>query len=209
MPDPFSHKYFSSAAKVCTALDQDPAIQKALDLLKATQLGAGRIFLVGSGGGAGHASHAACDFRKLAGFEAYCPTDNISELTARINDDGWESSLANYLKGSRIGARDLLLVLSVGGGCTQRNVSINLVEAVRTAKANGAKVLSIVGRSDGFAAHESDVAIIVPCPDTDLLTPLTESFQALVWHYLVSHPTIRTQEAKWEAELKADKSRPE
>lgn len=208
MDKDFCRNYFSQAAAISSSLGQNPKITEAIALLKQVQTNMGRLFIVGSGGGAGHASHATCDFRKLAGIEAYCPTDNISELTARINDDGWATSLSNYLKGSHIGPGDLLLVLSVGGGCTQRGVSVNLVEAIRTAKASGAKVLSIVGRSDGYAGKESDITIVVSPADPSLLTPITESLQALVWHYFVSHPDLQVQTAKWETELGETASQP-
>jgi len=154
---------------------------------------------VGSGGGAGHASHAVCDFRKLAGIQAICPTDNVSELTARINDEGWETSIAESLKCSGLCARDAVFVFSVGGGNEEKNISANLVHAIRTAKSVGAKVLGVVGRDGGFTAAHADACVIVPMVDPALVTPLTEAYQAVVWHLLVSHPLVQKNTAKWES----------
>lgn len=201
MSSNFQDAYFSSAATVVEQLKVDPNMDRALELLSQAKKASGRLFLVGCGGGAGHASHAACDFRKLAGIEAYCPTDNVSELTARINDDGWEKSLSAYLEGSKIGANDVLMVLSVGGGCTQRSISVNLIETIKTARLHGASVISLVGKKDGYAALHSDACILLAPHDARFFTPITESMQALVWHYLVSHPSLQQVTAKWETAL--------
>src|SRR5262249_40638047 len=150
----------------------------------------GRLFILGVGGGAGHASHAVCDFRKICGIEAYAPTDNVSELTARINDDGWESSYVNWLRGSHLTAADAVFVLSVGGGDAERNVSTNLVRALEYSKEIGAKISGVVGRDGGFTARVADTCILIPVSNPATVTPHTESFQALVWHLLVSHPRL-------------------
>lgn len=194
----FTDRYLERARAIIDRIDRG-SIERAAVLLRAVRDRGGRLFLVGSGGGAGHASHATCDFRKIGGFEAYCPTDNVSELSARINDDGWETSIARYLEGSRIGSSDALLVLSVGGGSIEAGISMNLVNAVRTAKKAGAAVLGIVGRDGGFTAREADACILVPAADAELVTALTESFQALVWHLLVSHPLLQAAPMKWES----------
>jgi D-sedoheptulose 7-phosphate isomerase len=159
----------------------------------------GRIFFLGVGGGAGHASHAVNDFRKIAGIECYAPTDNVSELTARINDDGWETSYRNWLQGSHLCDRDLVFVFSVGGGDAERNISSNLVSALRFAKQAGAKICGVVGRDGGFTAKLSDACVIVPTVNPETITPHAESFQALVWHLLVSHPKLKASEMKWES----------
>jgi len=158
----------------------------------------GRVFFVGSGGGAGHASHAVCDFRKLGGMQAICPTDNVSELTARINDEGWETSIAESLKCSGLCEKDAVFVFSVGGGSAEKNISANLVNTVRAAKSVGAAVLGVVGRDGGVTAANADACAIVPTVDPALVTPLTEAYQAVVWHLLVSHPLIQKSGAKWE-----------
>jgi D-sedoheptulose 7-phosphate isomerase len=167
-------------------------------LLAEVRKRGGRVFFVGSGGGAGHASHAVCDFRKLGGMQAICPTDNVSELTARINDEGWETSIAESLKCSGLCAKDAVFVFSVGGGSEEKNISANLVNAVRAAKSVGAAVLGVVGRDGGFTAAHADACAIVPTVDTALVTPITEAYQAVVWHLLVSHPVIQKSGAKWE-----------
>lgn len=193
----FSKEFLSKASAVCASLD-DAAIEKmALRLAEVRQRG-GRVFFIGSGGGAGHASHATCDFRKLAGIQAVCPTDNVSELTARINDEGWETSLSASLEASGINANDAVFVFSVGGGSEEKNISTNLVNAVRTARSAGATILGVVGRDGGFTAANADACVVVPTVDADLVTPLAESFQAVVWHLLVSHPLLQRQTAKWE-----------
>ncbi|MEI6279038.1 MAG: SIS domain-containing protein [Verrucomicrobiae bacterium] len=193
----FTKDFLEKTALVAESLDA-VAIEKMVMVLAEVRESGGRVFFVGSGGGAGHASHATCDFRKLAGFEAICPTDNVSELTARINDEGWETSIAECLKASRISGRDALFVFSVGGGSEEKNISRNLVNAVNLAKERGAKVLGVLGRDGGFTAANADACVVVPTVDPALGTPLTEAFQAVVWHLLVSHPALQKHGAKWE-----------
>ena len=165
--------------------------------LVALREGGGRLFIVGVGGGAGHASHAVNDFRKLAGIESYAPSDNVSELTARTNDDGWETTYTRWLETSRLGELDGLFVFSVGGGSRQRNTSVNLVGAIELASERGAVILGIVGAPGGTLAELADEAVIIE-PPADLKTPLVESFQAVVWHALVSHPELATARGHWE-----------
>jgi len=159
----------------------------------------GRLFILGVGGGAGHASHAVNDFRKIAGIEAYTPTDNVSELTARVNDDGWETSFVNWLKVSRLGNRDLVLVFSVGGGDLERNISPNLVRALEHAKQVGAVICGIVGRNGGYTAQVANACVVIPTVNKEMITPHTEGFQAVVWHLMVSHPALRASPTKWES----------
>lgn len=170
-----------------------------IDLLADTRERGGRLFLAGSGGGAGHASHAACDFRKLAGFEAYCVSDNVSELTARVNDEGWGRAYADWLTASRVREGDCLLVFSVGGGDETRAVSPNLVNAMRVAQAAGAHVAGIVGRDGGAVARWADAHILVPVGDPNNITAQTESMQALLWHLMVTHPALLRGTPKWES----------
>ncbi len=158
-----------------------------------------RLFLLGVGGGAGHASHAVCDFRKICGMEAYAPSDNVSELTARINDDGWDTAYANWLRGSRLGPSDGVFVFSVGGGDAERNVSANLVRALQYSKQVGASICGVVGRDGGFTAQVADACVLIRVSNPQTVTPHTESFQALVWHLLASHPRLKTSEMKWES----------
>ncbi|MFZ1728611.1 MAG: SIS domain-containing protein [Bacteroidota bacterium] len=194
----FVQDYFAQTAQIAQSIDTD-AVERVVELLVKTRDGGGRLFFVGSGGGAGHSSHATCDFRKIGGFEAYCPTDNVSELSARVNDDGWETSLSNYLRGSKLRSNDCLFVFSVGGGSEEKNISMNLVNAVRLAREVGASVVGVVGRDGGYTASASDACVIVPTVDSALITAHTEAFQAVVWHMLVSHPAIQQHEMKWES----------
>ncbi len=157
----------------------------------------GRLFLIGVGGSAGNCSHAVNDFRKLCGIEAYAPVDNVSELTARANDEGWDSIFSGWLKISRLAANDVIFVFSVGGGDAARNVSVNIVKAVEMAKSCGAKVLGIVGRSDGYTAKNGDFVVVVPTVNAEHVTPLSEAFQAVIWHCLVSHPLLQSCKTKW------------
>lgn len=194
----FSEKFLRQAKQVIDGISPD-SIEKVVQTLRSTRDVGGRLFVVGSGGGAGNASHAVCDFRKIGGFEAYCPTDNVSELTARINDDGWDSSIANYLKGSRINSKDCLFLFSVGGGNEEKNISMNLVNAIKVAKEAGAKVVGIVGRDGGYTARVADACVLVPTVDGSMVTPHTEAMQAVVWHLIVSHPQIQLHAMKWES----------
>lgn len=194
----FIARYLAEAGRVAAAIDQ-AAVAAVVDLLVRARDGGGRLFILGVGGSAGNASHAVNDFRKIAGFEAYAPTDNVSELTARINDDGWDTSFANWLKGSRLSGRDAVLVFSVGGGDAERGVSTNLVRALEHAKAVGALVAGIVGRDGGFTAKVADACVIIPTVSPDLVTAHAEAFQAVVWHCLVSHPRLKTAPMKWES----------
>ena len=172
-------------------------ILKSLQILKKCQKRNGRIFFAGSGGGAGHASHAANDFRKICNIESYSITDNVSELTARINDDGWNSSYSNWLEVSKINNKDILFIFSVGGGNEKKKISQNLIECMKLAKKNKTKIISIVGKSDGYAAKNSNACIIIPNVSDKYVTPLTEGFQAVLWHLLVSHSSLQKNKTKW------------
>ncbi|MBX6324552.1 MAG: SIS domain-containing protein [Chthoniobacterales bacterium] len=194
----YSEKHLAETAEIVSKLD--PALcEKAVKLLAAVRARGGRLFVLGVGGSAANASHAVNDFRKLAGIESYAPTDNVSELTARTNDEGWSSVFAEWLKGSRLSDKDALLVLSVGGGSEEKNVSANLVAALRLARQRGSAILGIVGRDGGFTARVADVAIVVPTINPANVTPHTEAFQAVVWHLWISHPDLKIAETKWES----------
>ena len=190
----YTEQYLAATAQVVEQLDRD-AIDAMVRLVVETRQRGGRLFILGVGGSAGNASHAVNDFRKIAGMESYAPTDNVSELTARINDEGWDTAFANWLKGSRLSEKDLILVLSVGGGNRPLNTSVNLVVALEYAKEVGAKICGIVGRDGGFTAQVADACTIVPT--VALVTPLTESFQAVIWHLIVSHPEVQVERTRW------------
>lgn len=188
--------------EVCSlAAEIDPcAIDRIIDLLVETRERGGRVFFLGVGGGAGHAGHAVNDFRKIAGIESYAPTDNVSELTARINDEGWDSCYARWLQGSRLSDRDAVFVFSVGGGNLEHHVSMNLIASLTLAQHIGAAIVGVVGRDGGFTAQIADACVIVPTLSHQTVTPHTEEFQAVVLHLIVSHPRLRTNEMKWESE---------
>ncbi|HEX5426297.1 MAG TPA: HAD-IIIA family hydrolase [Candidatus Acidoferrales bacterium] len=194
----YSNQYLQEAAEILKVLDQD-SIERMADLLLELRERGGRLFLLGVGGGAGHASHAACDFRKIAGIEAYAPSDNVSELTARVNDEGWDTCYVNWLRGSRLNAKDMVLVFSVGGGDVTKNVSANLVRALEHAKQIGTTITGVVGRDGGFTRQVADACSLIPTVNPATITPHTEAFQALVWHLLVSHPKLKAAEMKWES----------
>jgi D-sedoheptulose 7-phosphate isomerase len=194
----FVAQYIGESIEILQKLDAG-AIEKMVSILAATRAGGGRLFLLGVGGSAANASHAVNDFRKIVGMEAYAPTDNVSELTARTNDEGWDGVFANWLKVSRLRAGDCVFVLSVGGGNLEKNVSPNLVRAVQHAKEVGAAVVGIVGRDGGYTATVADACVIVPTVNVTHTTPHAEAFQAVVWHLLVSHPSLKASETKWES----------
>jgi D-sedoheptulose 7-phosphate isomerase len=191
-------RYFAHIADIALALDVGGIDRLVRELIELRERG-GRLFLLGVGGSAANCSHAVNDFRKLAGIEAYTPCDNVSELTARTNDEGWDTVFAEWLKGSRANDRDAVLVLSVGGGDAVRNVSPNIVRALDEAKRRRLRIFGIVGRDGGYTRQVGDHVIVIPTVDADLVTPLAEAFQAVVWHCLVSHPTLAVQRAKWES----------
>ena len=192
----YTQQYLAAAAQVIEQLDRD-TIDAMVRLFVETRQRGGRLFILGVGGSAGNASHAVNDFRKIAGIESYAPTDNVSELTARINDEGWDTAFAKWLEGSRLSEKDLILVLSVGGGNRPLNTSVNLVVALEYAKEVGAKICGIVGRDGGFTAQVADACAIVPTVTPDAVTPLTESFQAVIWHLIVSHPEVQVGRTRW------------
>ena len=194
----YSKQHIGEAISILGQLNPD-LIEKAVALLAATRERGGRLFILGVGGSAGNASHAVNDFRKICGFEAYAPTDNVSELTARTNDEGWSTVFAEWLRGSRLRKEDALLILSVGGGSLEKNVSPNLVEALKLAKERGATILCIVGKDGGYTAQVADIAIIVPTVNPSTITPHSEAFQAVIWHLFVSHPALKVKETKWES----------
>ncbi|MGA3056510.1 MAG: SIS domain-containing protein [Candidatus Limnocylindrales bacterium] len=193
----YTDEFLSNSKKIIDLLDRE-AIERIASELAAVRARGGRLFILGSGGGAGHASHAVNDFRKIAGIEAYAPTDNVSELTARINDEGWETSYSNWLRVSRIEASDAILIFSVGGGDAVRSISVNLVRCIDLAREVGATVLGIVGRDGGYTAAVGEAVVIAPV-DRDTVTPQTEGLQAVIWHLLVSHPAVRQKPGKWES----------
>lgn len=200
-------QYLEESIQILRQLDME-AIEHMLDLLVEVRRQDGRIFFLGVGGGAGHASHAVNDFRKIAGIECYAPTDNVSELTARINDEGWETAYRNWLQGSRLRPQDAVFVFSVGGGDAERKISANLVSALQYAKQIGARICGIVGRNGGFTALVSDACVVVPVINPDTITPHTESFQAVLWHLLVSHPKLKAADMKWESVAPSKKAAP-
>ncbi|MFP5228634.1 MAG: sugar isomerase [Acidobacteriota bacterium] len=190
--------YLAEVAALASQLDC-AAIDRMIDLLLEVRAQSGRVFFLGSGGGAGHAGHAVNDFRKIAGMECYAPTDNVSELMARINDDGWESCYANWLRGSRLGPRDAVFIFSVGGGSAERRISTNLIASLALAREVGARILGVVGRDGGLTARVADACLVIPVLSAETVTPHTEEFQAVVWHLIVSHPRLRAHEMKWES----------
>ena len=194
----FASQFLQEVQQVTAQLNPD-AIEKMVDELARVRERGGRLFILGVGGSAANASHAVNDFRKICGFECYAPTDNVSELTARTNDDGWASIFAEWLKGSRLNARDGLLIFSVGGGNLEKNVSPNLVSAIQLAKQTGASINGIVGRDGGYTAKEASACVIVPTVNPDHVTPHSEAFQAVVWHLIVSHPKLKVSRTKWES----------
>ena len=193
----FTQQYLEETQKVVAQLNAG-AVEKAVEELAAVRERGGRLFILGVGGSAANASHAVNDFRKICGFEAYAPTDNVSELTARTNDEGWATVFSEWLKGSRLNAKDALLIFSVGGGNLEKNVSPNLVSAIQLAKQAGASVIGIVGRDGGYTAKEATACVIIPTVNQEHVTPHSEAFQAVVWHLFVSHPKLKVNRTKWE-----------
>ena len=197
----YINKYLEEVKEIAGKLDR-VQISRMIDIISGLKKNNGRIFFLGVGGGAGNASHAVNDFRKIAGIECYSPTDNVSELTARINDDGWDTSYINWLKGSRLRKEDCLFIFSVGGGSEEKNISVNLVNALKYAKETGSKIIGVVGKDGGYTAKTADACVIIPTVNSETITPHTESFQGTVWHLLVTHPEIKTFEMKWESAVK-------
>ena len=189
--------FLEDASTIIKKIDHTQ-VKKMMQILQDIRKNNGRLFILGVGGGAGHASHAVNDFRKIAGIESYAPTDNVSELTARVNDDGWETVFESWLKGSRLTAKDCIFVFSVGGGNAEKNVSVNLVNALRFAKETGAKVIGVVGRDGGYTAKVADACVIIPTINEKTVTPQTEAFQAVIWHLMVSSPAMQKFDMKWE-----------
>jgi len=194
----FTRKHLQEAVEIIQKLDV-AAIEQMAQLLADIKADGGRLFFLGVGGSAGNCSHAVNDFRKIVGIESYAPTDNVSELTARANDEGWATIFVEWLKTSRLSAIDGLFILSVGGGSVEANISPNLVEALKYAKSVGAKVSGIVGRDGGYTAQVADACIVVPIANPEAVTPHTEAFQAVIWHLLVSHPLLKAGQTKWES----------
>jgi len=196
----YAQKHVSEAIEILNKIDVS-SIEKMADLIAGIRLSEGRLFFLGVGGSAGNCSHAVNDFRKIVGIESYAPTDNVSELTARINDEGWATVFVEWLKTSKLSDKDAVFVLSVGGGNLKENISPNLVKALQYAKSVGAKVTGIVGRDGGFTASIADTCVIIPTVNTNTITPHSEAFQAVVWHLLVSHPKLKVHQTKWESTI--------
>jgi D-sedoheptulose 7-phosphate isomerase len=197
----YASQHMKEAVQIIQEMDVS-AIEKMADLLAIVKSDGGRIFFLGVGGSAGNCSHAVNDFRKIVGIESYAPTDNVSELTARTNDEGWASVFVEWLKVSKLQAKDALFIFSVGGGNLEKNISPNLVEAIKLAKSIGAKVIGVVGRDGGYTAQAADACVIVPTVNPETITPHSEAFQAVVWHLLVSHPKLKVNQTKWESTVK-------
>jgi D-sedoheptulose 7-phosphate isomerase len=194
----FAQEYLAETIDIVGRIDA-AAVDRLAQALAAVRDRGGRLFILGVGGSAGHASHAVNDFRKICAFESYTPTDNVSELTARVNDEGWESSFAEWLKGSRISERDAILVFSVGGGSTEKNVSVNLVRAIDEARSRSARVFGVVGKDGGYTKRVADECVVIPTAAAERITPHTEGLCAVVWHMLVSHPALKVRQTKWES----------
>ncbi len=192
----YSREHLEESIEITKAIDPE-TIEKMIDLLCEVKTSGGRLFVLGVGGSAANASHAVNDFRKLAGIETYAPTDNVAELTARTNDEGWQTVFSGWLRVSKLNPKDCLFILSVGGGDKEKNVSINLIEAIDLAKQAGAKVTGIVGRDGGYTAKNADVCLVVPTVNPKSVTPHSESFQTVIWHLMVSHPKLKANSTKW------------
>jgi len=197
----YAAQHMKEASEIIQQMDVS-AIEKMADLLATVKADGGRIFFLGVGGSAGNCSHAVNDFRKIVGIESYAPTDNVSELTARTNDEGWATIFVEWLKISKLQPKDALFIFSVGGGNLEKNISPNLVEAIKLAKTVGAKVTGVVGRDGGYTAQAADACVIVPTVNPETITPHSEAFQAVVWHLLVSHPKLKANQTKWESAVK-------
>ena len=194
----FVEQYLEEAKQIIDSLNRNE-ITKMVTIINEVRSKDGRIFILGVGGGAGHASHAVNDFRKICGIEAYTPADNVSELTARVNDDGWDTAYVNWLKISKLTEEDMVLVFSVGGGNLEKNVSVSIVKSLEFAREVEARICGVVGRDGGFTAQVADACVIIPPINSDTVTPHTEAFQAVIWHLLVSHPQLQKYEMKWES----------
>lgn len=194
----YSKQHLAETVSVVQGLDSEK-IENLVDLLAETRRAGGRVFFIGVGGSAGNASHAVNDFRKIANIESYAPTDNVSELTARTNDEGWHTVFEEWLRMSRLGPKDVVFVLSVGGGNLEKNISPNIVKALQLAKSVGAKITGVVGRDGGYTAQVADILILVPTINSENVTPHSEAMQGVVWHLLVSHPKLKNSETKWES----------
>ena len=192
----YSKQHLDETIAISKSIDPE-TVEKVVDLLVEVKQNGGRLFILGVGGSAANASHAVNDFRKLAGIESYAPSDNVAELTARTNDEGWQTIFSGWLKVSKLNASDCLFILSVGGGNLEKNVSTNLIEAIELAKSVGARITGIVGRDGGYTAKFSDLCIIVPTVNPLSVTPHSESFQAVLWHLMVSHPKLKSNKTKW------------
>lgn len=197
----YTEQHLTEAAEIIRQIDRG-TIDRMVELLVSVKADGGRIFFLGVGGSAGNCSHAVNDFRKIVGIESYAPTDNVSELTARTNDEGWATIFVEWLKTSRLSAKDVIFVLSVGGGNLEKNISPNLVMALQHAKTVGAKVTGVVGRDGGYTAMVADACVVVPTVNPETITPHSEAFQAVVWHLLVSHPRLKANATKWESAVK-------
>ena len=191
-------EFLEEAKRICDSIDK-LVVERMVDIIDGVRSGGGRLFFLGVGGGAGHAGHAVNDFRKIAGIESYAPTDNVSELTARTNDDGWESTFVRWLETSRLNSKDGVFVFSVGGGDAERNISANIVSSLKLAKKVGAKIVGVVGRDGGYTAKVADACIVIPPLNRETVTPQVEGFQAVVWHMIVSHPKLVRHAMKWES----------
>ena len=196
----YSLKHLSEANEIISKIDTD-SIEKIVDIIVNLKSSGGRIFFLGVGGSAGNCSHAVNDFRKIVGIECYAPTDNVSELTARTNDEGWSTIFVEWLKISKLSSKDLLFIFSVGGGSLEKNISPNLVKAIKYGKTIGSKIVGIVGRDGGYTAKESDSCVIIPTVNDETITPHAEAFQAVIWHLLVSHPKLKANQTKWESSV--------
>lgn len=192
------NRYIRETKEIIDLIDKNQ-IKKIIDYLINVKLKKGRLFFLGVGGGAGHASHAVNDFRKICEIESYAPSDNVSELTARVNDDGWDTTYVNWLKGSKLNKNDMIFVFSVGGGNLEKGISVNIVNSLIFAKEVGAKICGVVGRDGGYTASVSDACVVIPTVNSETITPHTEGFQAIVWHMLVSHTELQQNEMKWES----------
>ena len=194
----YINQYIEEMREITNQIDREE-IKKIVDLIYDIRQNNGRIFFIGTGGGAGNATHAVNDFRKIAGIESYTPTDNVSELTARTNDDGWESVFVEYLKTSKLNQNDMVFVFSVGGGNQEKNISVNIVKALEYAKKIGAKICGIVGRDGGYTKKVADACVVIPILNEKTVTPHTEAYQGVIWHLIVSHPKILAHQMKWES----------